>query len=89
MNAKTVIYAIIGGIAITLITGLLENTPAMMVGAVHYGYPLAWLVRMIVAPQYFPWVVLPFEFIADLVIWAIIVGVIILVATRGKKPEAK
>jgi hypothetical protein len=88
MNAKTVIYAIIGGIAITLITGLLENTPAMMVGAVHYGYPFAWLVRMIVAPQYFPWVVLPIEFIADIVIWAIIVEVILLVATRRKKPEA-
>jgi hypothetical protein len=70
--------AVLGGIAITLLTGLASNTPAMLLGAVWYGYPLAWLVRMIVAPHYFPWVVQPFQLIADVVFWSVIIAIALL-----------
>lgn len=85
MNAKNLVYAIVGGIIVALLTGLIPNTPSMLVGAVWYGYPFAWLIRMIVAPQYFPWTVDYMNLIADIVVWAIIVGIILLIWKRAKK----
>lgn len=82
---KLLVLATISGIVITLLTGLLENTPEMLVGAVWYGYPLAWLVRMVVAPQYFPWVVRPLRLIADIVFWAVIAAIILFAYTKTKK----
>jgi hypothetical protein len=82
---KLLVLAVIGGIVITLLTGLLANTPEMLVGAVWYGYPLAWLVQMIVAPQYFPWVVRPLRLIADIVFWAVIVAIVIFAYTKTQK----
>ncbi len=82
---KLLVLAAVGGIVITLLTGLLENTPQMLVGAVWYGYPLAWLVRMVVAPQYFPWVVRLLRLIADIVFWAVIVAIILFAYTKTKK----
>jgi hypothetical protein len=77
-RVKLLSFGVLGGIVITLLTGLARNTPAMLVGADWYGYPLAWLVRMIVAPQYFPWVVQPFQLIADVVFWSVIIAVALL-----------
>ncbi len=82
---KVLILAVIGGVVITLITGLLENTPEMLVGAVWYGYPLAWLVRMVVAPQYNPWVVRPLRLAADVLFWIVIVAIILFAYTRLRK----
>jgi hypothetical protein len=82
---KLLLFAAIAGIVITLLTGLIENTPEMLVGAVWYGYPLAWLVKMVVAPQYFPWVVRPLRLIADLVFWAVVVAIILFVYAKVKK----
>lgn len=82
---KLLLFAAIAGIVITLLTGLIENTPEMLVGAVWYGYPLAWLVKMIVAPQYFPWVVRPLRLIADLVFWAVVAAIILFVYAKVKK----
>ncbi len=82
---KLLIFAAIGGIIITLITGLLENTPEMLVGAVWYGYPLVWLVRMVVAPEYNPWVVRPLRLIADILFWAIIAAIVLFAYMRMRK----
>jgi hypothetical protein len=84
MATKTVIYSVIGGVVVTLLTGLISNTPAMLVGAMHYGYPLAWLVRLVLAPEYFPWRVNVPNLIVDLVIWIIIVGMAVTVLTRRR-----
>jgi hypothetical protein len=85
MKARAVLIAIAGGVLLTLLTGLLSNTPEMMVGATYYGYPLAWLIRMIVAPQYFPWVVDYLGLIADIVFWSIIVGIVLLAIGMARK----
>lgn len=88
MNARRiVIISVVGGVVIALLTGLVSNTP-MLVGAVWYGYPLAWLIRMIVAPEYFPWKVEIVNLIADIVVWTLIVLVILLVAMRKPKSPA-
>ena len=79
---KLFVFGVIGGIVITLLTGLIRNTPAMLMGAVWYGYPLPWLIRMIVAPQYFPWIVDPFPLIADIIVWTIIVAAVLLVKQK-------
>ena len=85
MATKTVIYSVIGGVVVTLLTGLISNTPAMLVGAMHYGYPLAWLMRLVLAPEYFPWRVNVPNLVVDLVIWIIIVGMAVTVLTRRWK----
>jgi hypothetical protein len=84
MATKTVIYSVIGGVVVTLLTGLVLNTPAMLVGAMHYGYPLAWLMRLVLAPEYFPWRVNVPNLVVDLVIWIIIVGMAVTVLTRRR-----
>lgn len=82
---KVLVLAVIVGTVMTLLTGLLENTPEMLVGAVWYGFPLAWLVRMVVAPQYFPWVVRPFRLIADIVFWAVLVTIVLFAYSKTQK----
>jgi hypothetical protein len=84
-KVKMLIVPIVAGIVLTLLTGLFENTPGMLVGATHYGYPLAWLTRLIIAPEYYPWQVNPFELIADIVIWAVIVWVILFIVVKLRK----
>jgi hypothetical protein len=80
-----VIYAVVVGVVITLLTGLIGNTPEMLVGAVYYGYPLAWLEMMVVAPQYFTWVVRPLRLILDIVVWTVLVWVILFLVSRARK----
>ena len=85
MNRKIVSGSIIGGIVITLVTGLIPNMPSMLVGAAHYGYPLAWLIRLVIAPEYFPWRVNAVNLIIDIALWAIIVGIILFIIKRVRK----
>ena len=84
-GTKNLIIAIVVGVVITLVTGLLDHTPSGLMGASWYGYPLAWLVQMVVAPQYFPWVVRPLRLIADLVFWIVIVWIILFAIAKVKK----
>ncbi len=85
MNRKIVLVSIIGGIVVTLVTGLIPNRSSMMLGATHYGYPLAWFIRLIIAPEYFPWRVNALNLIGDLVFWTIIVGIILFIIERVRK----
>jgi hypothetical protein len=80
---KILALAAVGGIAVTLLTGLLGNTPEMLVGAVWYGYPLAWLVRIIVPG--FPYVVRPLRFLVDILFWTVIAGIILFAYTKIRK----
>ena len=85
MKIKILVSAIVGGLAITLLTGLINSTPPMLVGAVWYGYPLAWLFQMIVAPIYFPWVINFVNLAIDITFWAIIVGLSLHLFGRVRK----
>ena len=82
---KLLIFAIIGGAVITLITGLINNTPGMLVGAVYYGFPFAWLQMLVIAPQYFPWHVRPLRLVLDIVVWTVIVWVILFAVSKARK----
>ena len=85
-TTKLLIFAAIGGIVITLVTGLFPNTPEMLVGAVWYGYPLAWLVRQLGNPAYpTAYDLRPLRFVADIVGWAIIVAIVLFAYTKMRK----
>ena len=85
VGMKLLVLAIVGGVVITLLTGLINHTPEMLVGAVYFGYPFAWLEMLVVAPQYFPWVVRPVRLILDLLVWTIAVWVILLILSKVRK----
>jgi len=77
--ARIVVFAVTGGVAIALLTGLASNTPPMLLGANWYGYPLAWLIRLIVAPEYSPWQVNFLNLVVDMISWATILGIVLFV----------
>jgi hypothetical protein len=81
---KIVILSLIGGAVISLLTGLLLNMPAPLLGAEHYGYPLPWLFRLILAPEYFPWRVNLAGLLGDVAVWTIVVGVALFAWTKIK-----
>jgi hypothetical protein len=87
MWTRVTITAIVVGAFLALLTGLFSNTPPLIVGATHYGYPLPWLSRLIIAPQYFPWQVNVVNLIGDILFWSIVVGLILLILRRARKPR--
>jgi hypothetical protein len=75
--------AFVCGVAITLITGAFNTTPGGLVGATWYGFPVTWLSRLVIAPQYFPWRVNWVGFIADVIVWMILVWIVSFVLSLG------
>jgi len=85
MNARSVLISIVGGVVIALLTGLVVTTPPMLVGAQWYGYPLPWLYKLVIAPEYFPWKADPVNLVADIVFWAVIVGIVVFIVQKARK----
>ena len=88
-TTNRLLVSIFGGEIIALLTGLFPNTPQMMVGAEWFGFPLAWLIRMIVAPEYNPWRIEFVNFLADVVVWSVILLVIVFIVEKVRKPASK
>jgi hypothetical protein len=84
-TTNRLVVSILGGEIVTLLTGLFSNTPQMLLGAEHYGFPLAWLIRMIVAPEYNPWRIDVLSFLADVVVWSVILIVIVFILEKVRK----
>ncbi len=80
-SALMIVVSIAVGVVVALLTGLVEVTPAGLVGAVWYGFPLPWLYRLIVGPQYNPWSVDWLKLILDVVFWSLIPLVVSLCVT--------
>jgi len=79
-TTRLVGVAILGGIAITLVTGLVPFRS--LLGAVHYGFPIPWLIRRIVAPEFIPWSVNWGGLAIDLVVWTLVVFVLLTLYDR-------
>jgi len=79
------LVSVLGGELVTLLTGLIPNTPAMLVGATHYGFPFAWLFRLVLAPQYNPWRMDLANFFADIVVWFVIIAVVVFIMQKVRK----
>lgn len=88
-SVLTVVVSVAVGAAVALLTGLVDVTPAGLLGATWYGYPLPWLYRLVVGPQYNPWSVDWLKLILDVVSWSLTAMVISVAATvlrpRGSK----
>jgi len=89
-SRKRFVYAFLGGVVITLLTGLIVSTPDCVItvcqaGAVYYGVPFTWLEMRVVAPQYFPWVIRLVRLILDIIVWTIVVWVILFLVSKVKK----
>ena len=88
-TTNRLVVSILGVEIITLLTGLFSSTPQMLVGAEWFGFPLAWLIRMIVAPEYNPWRIEFVNFLADVVVWSVILLVIVFIVEKVRKPARK
>ena len=76
--------------ATTFLTGLIPNRTTILVGADYYGYPFPWLIRLVLAPKYFPWRVNLLYLIADIVAWALIsVAVLLIIAHRRRTMKTR
>ena len=75
MNLKNFIISILGGVGITLITGFIPRK--VLLGATHTGWPFAWLVHLVLAPEYYPWEVLFTGLAVDVILWGLVVFLLI------------
>ena len=82
MDMKNLLASLFGGIGIALVTGLIPRNT--LVGATHYGWPMAWRIRMVLAPQYNPWRMLPVWFIVDAALWGLAVFLIVYYVRRHR-----
>lgn len=80
---------IFGGAIVALLTGLVSNTPPMLVGAIHYGYPFPWLTRLVIAPQYYPWRVNLPNLFADIIVWFVTLGIVFVALERLRKTASR
>jgi len=80
---KLGIIALVVGIVVTLLTALVNVTPAGLTGATWYGLPLPWFI-VIVYPGS-PTRIRPLRLVADIVFWAIVVWVILYVVSKVRK----
>ncbi|WP_455285633.1 hypothetical protein [[Eubacterium] cellulosolvens] len=86
MNATNhLLTSVLGGEIATLLTRKLSNTAPTIVGATHYGHPFPWLIRLQIPPQHFPWRIAPLNFLADIAVWSVIVGVALFALQRAKQ----
>jgi hypothetical protein len=79
-RSRLVGFAFGGGVVLTLLTGLFPLRTLM--GATHYGFPMAWVSRRVLAPEYFPWRVHWLGLVVDLFVWTAVVFAIVFVYTR-------
>lgn len=80
---KILALAAVSGLVITVITGFINTTPSRLLGAVWYGWPLAWRFIPVVpnpVPSYNA-----VNFIADFIVWFIIAFVILFAIWKLRK----
>lgn len=75
----------IGGVVLGLVSGVVNSTPGGLVGAGWYGYPVAWLYKLVIAPQYNPWKVSAQGLVIDILFWFVVLAVILLILRKAKK----
>ena len=78
-----VLVSVVTGLAITLITGLVDVTPLQLAGATWHGWPLAWLYVIIYpgSPISVNWL----NLIGDIIIWFVIALAVALAISKFKK----
>lgn len=76
---------------ISVLTGLLATTitsiiPAKtLIGGTHYGIPFPWLIKLVLAPEYFPWRINYLHLGMDIVVWIVLVRLVTIYIMRSMK----
>jgi large-conductance mechanosensitive channel len=84
MNMKLVVLvSVVAGLAVTLITGLVDVTPMRLLGATWHGWPLAWF-HVIVYPGS-PISVNWLNLIIDIILWSVIALIVAFGISKFKK----
>ncbi len=85
--------AISAGVLVTVLSSAVPATPGGgFVGATWGGFPVAWMVKMVVAPQYNPYTLGPYGalgFIADIVIWFVVALIILAIINFSSKGSGR
>ncbi len=84
---KAIIGGVIGGVVITLASAVYNATPTGLVGATWYGFPLSWLYKLVVAPQYNPWTINYTGLVVDLVVWFVVVFIVLMLVSMTMKKK--
>ncbi len=89
-NLNNVWKSAAGAIVVTLASALVPSTPGQLVGASWYGWPITWLRKLVIAPQYNPWVIDWYSLVLNFIIWFIVIWVLgyIICMFMDKKPKA-
>lgn len=85
---KYVLESAAAGAVITLATGLVNSTPMQLLGASWYGWPVTWVRKLVLAPQYNPWVVDWYGLLIDFIFW-FVVALIVIYLIRMVKGNQK
>lgn len=80
---KMLILAVIVGVVITLITGVINTTPSDLVGASWYGWPFVWRIVPVVPDPVASYNIA--KFIGDVIVWFIVAFVIMFLWKKLKK----
>lgn len=80
---KMLILAVIVGVVITLITGVINTTPSGLVGASWYGWPFAWRIVPVVPDPVASYNAA--KFIGDVIVWFIVALVVMFLWKKLKK----
>lgn len=86
-SAVLILASIAAAIAAALFTGLIEVTPAGLVGAIWYGYPFSWLERLVIA-QYNPWRENLENLALDVGFWFVVALLVAVAATALRTPKS-
>lgn len=88
-TAPVIIIPVAVGLGASLLTGLLDVTPSGLLGATWYGWPLVWLRKLVLAPQYNPWKVDWGSLVGDVAFWSLVAGVVLSVAVGLRSKVAR
>jgi len=87
LNLKlTVLFSVIAGLVIALLTGLVNVTPQHLVGATWHGWPLPWFYVIVYlgSPIDISWLNLA----GDIVVWFVVALIVGLLISKFKKTSS-
>ena len=82
-TSRVLALALVLGVLATGLTGLINTTPEGLLGATHYGYPLAWLYQIVYIgmPIEVDWAML----LLDIAIWSVIIAIVLMLLQYALK----
>lgn len=86
-RSRRVGASLAGGVVLTLLSAVVPFQS--LLGRTHYGFPMAWLIRRVLAPEYVPWRVNWLGLVVDVAVWTavVFVGLVLYDRVRQRPPD--